>query len=154
MRSLTLAVSWLLVQIVETLFPVFGLSNEMIRLVVIVLAIGFPLILIFSWLYELTPEGLKKEKDVDHSSSKAHHTGKQLDRAIIIILALSLGYLAFDKDAQSYLDLSAVFGFMGSHDLGIGVNNVFDKEPPLVGPSIDARGYYDPLGLLRLHNLR
>jgi len=94
-----LAISWLLVQVVETLFPVFGLSNALIRLVVIVLAIGFPLILIFSWLYELTPEGFKKDKDVDHSSSQAHHSGKQLDRAIIIVLTLSLGYFAFDKFA-------------------------------------------------------
>jgi len=92
-----LAVSWLLVQIVETLFPVFGLSNALIKLVVIVLTIGFPLVLIISWLYELTPEGLKKDKDVDRSRSIAHHTGKKLDRAIIVVLVLSLGYFAFDK---------------------------------------------------------
>lgn len=92
-----LAVSWLLIQIVETIFPVFGLSEALIRLVIILAAIGFPLALIFSWLYELTPEGLKKEKDVDHSSSQARGTDKKLDRAIIIVLALSLGYFAFDK---------------------------------------------------------
>ncbi len=92
-----LAVSWLLIQVVETLFPVFGLSDALIRLVVVLLAIGFPLILIFSWLYELTPEGLKLEKDVERSGSPVHHTGKKLDRAIIIVLALSLGYFAFDK---------------------------------------------------------
>jgi adenylate cyclase len=92
-----LAISWLLIQVVETLFPVFGLSDAMIRLVVVVLAIAFPLILIFSWLYELTPDGFRKDKDVDHSSSQMHHTGKKLDRAIIIVLTLSLGYFAFDK---------------------------------------------------------
>ena len=92
-----LAVAWLLIQIVETLFPVFGLSDALIRLVVILLAIGFPLTLIFSWLYELTPEGLKLERDVDRSRSVAHHTGKKLDRAIIVVLALSLGYFALDK---------------------------------------------------------
>ena len=92
-----LAASWLLIQIAETLFPVFGLSDASIRLVVIVLAIGFPLILIFSWLYELTPEGLKLDKDVDRAGSLAHHTGKKLDRAIIVVLALALGYFAFDK---------------------------------------------------------
>ena len=64
-----LAVSWLLIQVVETLFPVFGLSDALIRLVVILLAIGFPLILIFSWLYELTPAGLILEKDVDRTVS-------------------------------------------------------------------------------------
>ena len=92
-----LAVSWLLIQIVETLFPVFGLSDELIRLTVIMFAIGFPLVLIFSWLYELTPEGLMLEKDIDRSSSQVHHAGKKLDRVIIIVLALSLGYFAIDK---------------------------------------------------------
>ncbi len=92
-----LAVSWLLIQIVETLFPIFGRSEALVRLVVILLIIGFPLILIFSWLYELTPDGLKLERDVDRSRSVVHHTGKKLDRAIIVVLTLSLGYFAFDK---------------------------------------------------------
>ena len=92
-----LAVSWLLIQIVETLFPIFGRSDALVRLVVIFLIIGFPLILIFSWLYELTPDGLKLERDVDRSRSVVHHTGKKLDRAIIVVLTLSLGYFAFDK---------------------------------------------------------
>ncbi len=92
-----LAVSWLLIQVVETLFPIFGQSDALIRLVAILLIIGFPLILIFSWLYELTPEGLKLERDVDRSLSIVHHTGKKLDRAIIVVLTLALGYFAFDK---------------------------------------------------------
>ena len=92
-----LAVSWLLIQIVETLFPIFGQSDALIRLVAILLIIGFPLILIFSWLYEVTPDGFKLERDVDRSSSVVRQTGKQLDRAIIIVLALALGYFAFDK---------------------------------------------------------
>ena len=91
------AVSWLIIQVVETLFPVFELSPASIRLVAIALFIGFPLVLIFSWLYELTPEGLKLEKDVDRTASVVHHTGKKLDRAIIVVLTLSLGYFAVDK---------------------------------------------------------
>ena len=92
-----LAVSWLLVQVVETIFPAFGFGDAGVRTVVIVLAIGFPLMLIFSWVYELTSEGLKLERDVDRSRSIVQHTGKKLDRAIIIVLTLSLGYFAFDK---------------------------------------------------------
>ena len=92
-----LAASWLLIQIVETLFPIFGLADELVRLFVIILIIGFPLILIFSWLYELTPEGLQREKDLDRTDSLARHTGKKLDRAIIVVLALALGYFALDK---------------------------------------------------------
>ena len=91
------AASWLLIQVVETLFPVFGLSDAHVRPVAISLFIGFPLVLILSWLYELTPEGLKREKDIDRSDSITHHTGKKLDRAIIVVLTLALGYFAIDK---------------------------------------------------------
>ena len=51
-----LAGSWLLVEVSETLFPVYGLSDAAIRLVVTLLAIGFPLLLIVSWVFELTPK--------------------------------------------------------------------------------------------------
>ena len=101
--------SWLLIQIAETILPIFGFNDGPARIVVIVLAIGFPLVLVFSWLYELTPEGLQLERDVDHSRSVAHHTGKKLDRAIIVVLVLALGYFAFDKfvlDPQRDIDMT------------------------------------------------
>ena len=89
--------AWLIVQVAETIFPLFGFDDTPARIVVIVLAIGFPLALIFSWVYELTPEGLKLERDIDRSGSNTHHTGKKLDRGIIVILAIAVGYFAFDK---------------------------------------------------------
>ncbi len=101
--------SWLLIQIAETILPLFGFNDGPARIVVIVLAIGFPLVLVFSWLYELTPEGLQLERDVDRSRSVVHHTGKKLDRAIIVVLVLALGYFAFDKfvlDPQRDIDIT------------------------------------------------
>jgi len=92
-----LAGSWLLVEVAETIFPLFGFDDTPARIMVIVLAIGFPLFLLFSWVFEITPEGLKKEKDIDRAASVTHKTGKQLDRIIIVLLALALGYFAFDK---------------------------------------------------------
>jgi len=92
-----LAASWFLVQVVETVFPVFGISYEVVRIVIVLLVIGFPLALVLAWIYELTPEGLKLEKDVDRPNSIAHHTGKKLDRAIIVTLLLAVGYFALDK---------------------------------------------------------
>jgi len=89
--------AWLLVEITQTLFPIYGLSDGSIRLVVTLLSIGFPLMLVFSWVYELTPEGLRLEKDIDRSAEPTHQTGKKLDRIIIVLLALALGYFAFDK---------------------------------------------------------
>lgn len=92
-----LASAWLLVQIAETLLPVYELPATLIQPLLIILAIGFPVVLILAWAYEITPGGLKLEKDVDRSSSITHHTGRKLDRAIIVVLAIAIGYFAFDK---------------------------------------------------------
>ena len=89
--------AWLVIQVVETLFPVFGLSDAAIRIVVIVLAIGFAPVMILAWAFELTPEGLRLDRDIDHSQPVSINAGKKLDRIIMVVLALALGYFAFDK---------------------------------------------------------
>ena len=86
--------SWLLIQVSETIFPLFGFGDTPARLVVIVLAIAFVPSLIFSWVFEITPEGLKKDADVDREQSITHVTGKKLDRIILVVLALGLGLLS------------------------------------------------------------
>jgi len=89
--------AWLLIQVTETIFPLFGFGDTPARLVVIVLAIGFIPSLILSWVFEVTPEGLKKDADVDSEKSITQTTGRKLDRIILVVLALALGYFAFDK---------------------------------------------------------
>ncbi len=89
--------SWLLIQVAETIFPLFGFGDAPARLLVVVLAIGFIPALIFSWVFELTPDGLKKEDDIVRSQSVTPVTGKKLDRMITVILVLALGYFSFDK---------------------------------------------------------
>jgi len=89
--------AWLLIQVAETIFPLFGFGDTPARLVVIVLAIGFIPSLILSWVFEITPEGLKKDADVDSEKSITQTTGKKLDRIIVVVLVLALGYFAFDK---------------------------------------------------------
>jgi len=89
--------AWLLIQVTETIFPLFGYGDTPARLVVIVLAIGFIPSLIFSWVFEITPEGLKKDADLDSDKSITQSTGRKLDRIILVVLALALGYFAFDK---------------------------------------------------------
>jgi adenylate cyclase len=92
-----MVVSWLLIQVTETIFPLFGFDDAPARIVVVVLAIGLIPVLVFAWVFELTPEGLKKESEVDRSQSITPHTGKKLDRMIMVVLTLALGYFAFDK---------------------------------------------------------
>jgi adenylate cyclase len=88
---------WLIIQVVETVLPAYGYGDAAIRLVVTLLAIGLIPTLIFAWAFELTPDGIKKEKDIDRSHSITPTTGKKLDRVIMVVLALALGYFAVDK---------------------------------------------------------
>jgi len=89
--------AWLLVQVSATLFPLFGWGDTAVRNTVIVLAIGIIPALILAWVFEITPGGLKRESEVDRSQSLTLHTGKMLDRVIMVVLVLALGYFAFDK---------------------------------------------------------
>ena len=90
-------VAWLAIQIVETIFPAFGFTDAAIRITTIVFGIGLIPTMIFAWAFELTPEGLKKDSEVARSGSITPHTGKKLDRMIMVVLAVALGYFAFDK---------------------------------------------------------
>ena len=91
--------SWLLMQISDLVFPRIGLPDSAVTLVIALLGLGFIPALIFAWAFELTPEGLKKEKDVDRSQSITPQTGRKLDRVIIGALVLALGYFVYDKFA-------------------------------------------------------
>jgi adenylate cyclase len=90
-------VAWLLIEVSDTIFPRLGLPDWTVTFIIALLALGLPVALFFAWAYELTPEGLKLEKDVDRSESITPHTGKKLDRAIMVVLALGLAFFAFDK---------------------------------------------------------
>jgi len=89
--------AWLIIQVVETILPAFGYGDIAIRYLVIVLAIALIPTLVLSWAFEITPKGLKREVDVVREHSITRYTGKKLDRIIMVLLALALGYFAFDK---------------------------------------------------------
>ena len=89
--------SWLVIQVVETLFPVYGLSDAAIQLVVACLAVGFIPVVLLSWAFEFTSEGVKLDRDVDRTSELVKTSTRRLDRTLIVLLALAIAYLAFDK---------------------------------------------------------
>ena len=99
---------WLIIQVVETVLPAFGYGDAAIRLVVTLFAISLIPVLIFAWAFEITPDGIKKEKDIDRSHSITPSTGKKLDRIIMVVLALALGYFAIDKFVFSQSRESAI----------------------------------------------
>ena len=90
-------VAWLLIEVASVVLPTLLLPDWTLRILVLFVILGFPLALIFAWAFELTPEGLKKEKDVDRSESITHLTGRKLDFLIISVLVLALVYFAYDK---------------------------------------------------------
>jgi len=90
-------VAWLTIQVADVVLDNFGAPAWIFRVLLFLLAIGFPFAMIFAWAFELTPDGLKRENEVDRTASIAPQTGKKLDRVIIAVLLLALGYFAYDK---------------------------------------------------------
>ena len=75
-------IAWLLAQVADLAFDNFGTPEWVSKTVLFLLLFGFPLAIFFAWAFELTPEGLKKEKDVDREASITSHTGRKLDYSI------------------------------------------------------------------------
>lgn len=92
-----LVVGWVLMQFVDVIADPFDLPEWFQRVTTIFLAILFPIVLIFSWAFEVTPEGVKKTAEVDKSKSLTHGTGQKINKLIIGGLVLAVGFLLFDK---------------------------------------------------------
>ena len=92
-----LVVGWLILQFVDVVFPILGLDEALGRPILVVLLVGLPLALILAWVFELTPDGIKKEKDVDRTQPDTLRSGHLLDRSIIVILIFAVGLLLVDK---------------------------------------------------------
>jgi len=94
---LYLVVCWLILDPVHVIFHMLDVPVWANRLVVMLMAVGFPAVVIFAWVYEITPEGLKPTVEVPHHKSIRKLTGRRLDRAIIAVLAVALTYFVLDK---------------------------------------------------------
>ena len=97
MAALYAVAAWLIVQVVEVLIDLAKLPDWIGTTTLGLLAIGFPISLIFSWFYEITPEGVSLEKDVDQAESVTQITGRRLDFIVISLLCAGLILFAFDK---------------------------------------------------------
>jgi TolB-like protein/Tfp pilus assembly protein PilF len=90
-------VAWLLIEVAHTAFPTLQLPDWTTTLVTVLLIMGFPIALVIAWAFELTPEGIKREKEVDRAESIRHQTGRKLDFAIIGLLAIALIFVVVDN---------------------------------------------------------
>jgi TolB-like protein len=89
--------SWVLLQVADVLMDTIGLPAIWGKAVLGLLVIGFPPVLIFSWIYEMTPEGIKREKEIDADASITSHTAKKLNITVIVLLVIAIGVFAIDK---------------------------------------------------------
>src|SRR5204862_4856560 len=97
MAGLYLVAAWLVVQVSGTVLPMFGAPEWLPRTIVVLVAIGFVPAVILSWVFELTPQGLKRDEEVAPEQSIAPQTGRRMNRMIIVVLVMALGYFGFDK---------------------------------------------------------
>ncbi len=89
--------AWLVMQVADVILNNMAVPGWVFHVILLFLAVGFPIAVFFAWAFELTPEGLKREYEVDRSQSTLLKTGRKLDRMIIGVLVVALGYFAFDK---------------------------------------------------------
>jgi TolB-like protein len=90
-------VAWLLLQVADLVLDNINAPDWVMQVIMLVVSISLPLVLILAWAFELTPEGLKKEKDIKPGESVAPQTGQKLNITIAISLVLALSYIAWDK---------------------------------------------------------
>jgi adenylate cyclase len=91
------AVAWLVIQVAEATFPAFSLSEKALRNLILVLAAGFIPAVALSWAFEITPKGIKRDRDLEPGGELSVRTRRLLDRGIVAVLALGLAYFAVDK---------------------------------------------------------
>jgi len=89
------ALGWMLIEIADTVFPRLLLPGWSVTLVIVTLAVGFPIVLVLSWVYELTPEGIKRDAELDHDTAPA--TGRRVDYVVIGLLTVAVAYFVVDK---------------------------------------------------------
>jgi len=106
--------AWVMAQVAELLLDAFGAPDWALRSLFALFLVGFPFVVFFAWAYELTPEGVKRERDVDREASITTHTGRRLDRAIVVLLVLALGAFAWDRFAPHRTEITDEVGAAGT----------------------------------------
>jgi TolB-like protein len=92
-----LITGWLVMQVADVVLNNIAAPEWVFQVIMLVVAIGLPLVLVFAWAFELTPEGLKREKDVNRGQSITNLTGRKLDRAIIVVLVAAVAYFIWES---------------------------------------------------------
>ena len=90
-------VGWVLAQVADLVVDAFNLPDSFLQMIIIVLLLGFPIALFLAWAFELTPEGVKKAKDLPDDMPKDPRSGRHLNRLTIVTLIIAVAWLGWDK---------------------------------------------------------
>jgi len=94
---LYIVAAWLLLQVADILFTQLGIPDWAFRFVFALLLICFPLVLVFSWIFELTPQGIKREQDIEAEASITVQTGRKINRATVVLLIIAILVVVADR---------------------------------------------------------
>ncbi len=92
-----LIAAWLVLQVSELVLETIEAPAWVLKVFLLIFGLGLPIVLLFSWAYELTPEGIKREKDVDRSMSVTPDTGRKLNQITIAMIISLVAFIAVDK---------------------------------------------------------
>jgi TolB-like protein len=92
-----IVMAWLIMQVADVILNNIASPGWVFQTILLLLGIGFLIAMFFAWAFEMTPEGLKREHEVDRSQSITPHTGKKLNNLIFAFMALALAYFVYDK---------------------------------------------------------
>lgn len=148
-----IVMAWLVMQVADVILNNIVAPGWVFHVLLLFLAIGLPFALFFAWAFEITPEGVKREHEVDRSQSISSQTGKKLNLIVILFMALALVYLSYDKfvlsenrDAGSTAETNQV----ALQDAGIELEKEFSNSIAVlsfVNMSDDASNEYFSDGL-------
>src|SRR5947207_9663454 len=88
-------VSWLLIQAASIFLPAFDAPSWVMKIFIIVIIFGFPVTLIFSWAFEITPEGIKLESEIEPGKSIKRRTGRKIVALTIAVAVVAAGLFVF-----------------------------------------------------------
>ena len=90
-------VGWLVAQVADLVVDAFNLPGSFLQMIIVLLVLGFPIAVVFAWAFELTPEGVKRAKDLPADMPKDPRSGKFLNRLTIVTLVIAVAWLGWDK---------------------------------------------------------
>ncbi len=124
-----IVVAWVLIQVMTNILPVFQAPPWVLKILMILLAIGLPIWMVFSWVYDVTPEGIRKTEDVPADGTVTATTNKRLNILIVILLVIAIGLNFIDSGPKEIKDSAVTASTSDVRENSIAVLPFLDMSP-------------------------